>query len=212
MSFIYVITNDINGKQYVGKTNHSIEYRFKQHINDSYKQKCGKRPLYIAMNKYGIEHFHITILEECRAEDAADREIYWIDKLNTYSHNGYNATCGGDSRKYYDYEKIATKYQELQDTSKVAELFGCCLDTVRLACKENNIKMLSPQEVLKRRTTKVELIETGQKFNSLREAAAFIQDNQYTKNKSLSSILKNIKRACLTPSYTAYHFHWSFVN
>ena len=32
MAFIYVITNDINGKQYVGKTNHSsIEERFKEH-------------------------------------------------------------------------------------------------------------------------------------------------------------------------------------
>lgn len=29
MAFIYVITNDVNGKQYVGKTNKTIEQRFK---------------------------------------------------------------------------------------------------------------------------------------------------------------------------------------
>lgn len=31
MAFIYVITNDVNGKQYVGKTNKTIEQRFKEH-------------------------------------------------------------------------------------------------------------------------------------------------------------------------------------
>lgn len=32
MAFIYVITNDINHKQYVGKTNKTVEKRFKEHI------------------------------------------------------------------------------------------------------------------------------------------------------------------------------------
>lgn len=99
MAFIYVITNDINGKQYVGKTNHKkVEERLKEHIRDSRKKSCEKRPLYNAINKYGIEHFHIEVLEECPPEDSADREIYWIDKLQTYGRNGYNATRGGDSK------------------------------------------------------------------------------------------------------------------
>lgn len=51
------------------------------------------------MNKYGIEHFHIEQLEECSAENSAEREEYWIAKLNTYGHTGYNATRGGDSKK-----------------------------------------------------------------------------------------------------------------
>lgn len=37
MSYIYVITNNINGKQYVGKTNLTIDQRFKQHLKDSNK-------------------------------------------------------------------------------------------------------------------------------------------------------------------------------
>lgn len=40
MAYIYVITNSVNGKQYVGKTNGSIEKRFKEHISDSKKERC----------------------------------------------------------------------------------------------------------------------------------------------------------------------------
>jgi hypothetical protein len=35
----------------------------KEHINDSYKHKQGKRPLYDAFNKYGIENFKIEAVE-----------------------------------------------------------------------------------------------------------------------------------------------------
>lgn len=46
MSFIYCITNDINGKQYVGKTDFTIEKRFKEHCHDS-KRKDVKNVLYM---------------------------------------------------------------------------------------------------------------------------------------------------------------------
>lgn len=76
MSYIYVITNNINKKQYIGKTNLTIEKRFKEHIYDSKKERCEKRPLYSAMNKYGIEHFSIEQLEECNESIVNEREQY----------------------------------------------------------------------------------------------------------------------------------------
>lgn len=106
MAFIYVITNDVNGKPYVGKTNFSLERRFREHIADSKRERCNKRPLYSAMNKYGVEHFHIEQLEECSADDSAEREEYWITKLSTYGHTGYNATRGGDSKNIMIIKKL----------------------------------------------------------------------------------------------------------
>ena len=54
------------------------------------------------MNKYGVEHFHFSVIEE--TDDACEREMYWIEKLRTYvgysDCNGYNATLGGEGKCY----------------------------------------------------------------------------------------------------------------
>lgn len=99
MAFIYKITNDVNGKVYIGKTLFSVEKRWKEHFKDSKKERCKNRPLYRAMNKYGIEHFHIETIEQCTDENVSEREKYWISYYNSY-HNGYNATYGGDGKIY----------------------------------------------------------------------------------------------------------------
>ena len=93
MAWIYKITNDINGKQYIGKTYYqNIQERWKEHCKSSRKEECKKRPLYRAINKYGIEHFHIEEVEYVPPEvNLEEREIYWIAQYNTYQ-NGYNAT------------------------------------------------------------------------------------------------------------------------
>lgn len=84
MGYIYCITNLINGKQYVGKTTSTIEERFKEHCSDSRKERCNKRPLYDAMNKYGVENFKIEELEQIDDPTLlSDREKYWIKELNT---------------------------------------------------------------------------------------------------------------------------------
>ena len=74
MAYIYQIINDINKKIYVGKTEFSIEKRFKEHCKDAFSERNEKRPLYLAMQKYGVEHFHIELIEE--TDILEEREIY----------------------------------------------------------------------------------------------------------------------------------------
>ena len=65
------------------------------------------------MLKYGIDNFEIKELEYLKegGKILSDREIYWIEKLGTYGHNGYNATKGGDGKTLYDHEKILFLYK-----------------------------------------------------------------------------------------------------
>ena len=130
MSYIYKITNIINGKSYIGQTSRTIEDRWKEHLHNNHDI-----PLVRAFKKYGIENFKIECLEECSESMVNERECYWISYYDTY-YNGYNATLGGDGRVQYNYEAILNKYFELKNTEAVAKYFGCSIDTVRAIRKK----------------------------------------------------------------------------
>ena len=93
---IYLITNKINGKQYVGQTIHSAEKRFAEHCKPS-ETTC--RLLNRAIKKYGKEAFEFSVLEEVETLSELDaREIYWIKQMNTLTPNGYNLNGGGNGK------------------------------------------------------------------------------------------------------------------
>lgn len=76
MGYIYVITNQINDKQYIGQTVNTIKRRWQEHICSSRQKSTRTYPLYNAMNKYGIENFTIKQIEECSYEILNEREQY----------------------------------------------------------------------------------------------------------------------------------------
>jgi group I intron endonuclease len=64
---IYKITNKINGKCYIGQSQH-IEKRWTDHKTASHNQndKGYEYPLYRAFRKYGIDNFTFEIIQEFR--------------------------------------------------------------------------------------------------------------------------------------------------
>lgn len=120
MGFIYVIKNDINDNLYVGKTITTINDRWLHHL-DSYQKYDWH--LYRAMRKYGIEHFWIEEIEQCSDEIVNEREIYWIDKLDTFN-TGYNMTIGGDGRVTLDRQKIVDLWNQGYSALQIADLVG----------------------------------------------------------------------------------------
>ena len=84
MGFIYQIVNDINNKIYIGATNFPLETRFKQHFEESKRERAKNRPLYKAIREYGFEHFRIELIEI--TDDLENREKYWINKKNTVNN------------------------------------------------------------------------------------------------------------------------------
>lgn len=57
MAYIYKITNNINGKIYIGKTEFSVEKRFKEHCQDSKKERCEKRLVKFLLLKHILVKF-----------------------------------------------------------------------------------------------------------------------------------------------------------
>lgn len=208
MAFIYVITNDINGKQYVGKTNNTIEERFKEHIADSKKSRCEKRPLYSAMNKYGVEHFHIQIVEECSIENSANREIYWIDKLQTYGHNGYNATRGGDSKSFYNHQQIKDYYVQTRSFQQTAQKFNCDFKTVMNICKEFGVEWEKGGFCKPIPLIAVSTIDDSKIFfDSITNAAEYCIENKLAKGKK-KSVVSRISIVLTKERPFAYNFLW----
>lgn len=91
---IYLATNTVNGKQYVGQTVKLFEIRKSQHLSKTrLNAKCA---FHSALNKYGEEAFKWEIVEGCaNIDDLNEAEEMWIEKLNTIAPNGYNLTTGG---------------------------------------------------------------------------------------------------------------------
>lgn len=140
MAYIYKITNQINNKVYIGKTEDTIEKRFKEHCKASTKTKEKHRPLYAAMKKYGVENFTVELIEKVKLEDSLEeRECYWIDYFNSFKE-GYNATRGGDGRHYADYELIFNLYSKENKTcNEIHEITKYDIATIRRALNHYGI-------------------------------------------------------------------------
>ena len=136
MAYIYKITNDINNKIYIGKTEYSIKKRFKEHCRDAFRERNEKRPLYDAIKKYGIEHFSIEQIEETDIPE--EREQYWIEQYGSFK-NGYNATLGGDGKRYRDYDLIYNLYKEGKNITEISKILNYDEQTCRVALDKFNI-------------------------------------------------------------------------
>lgn len=92
-SGIYKITNLVNNKCYIGQAKDIHERYFNHH---QYDYKRLDYQIYQAMRKYGLTNFSIEVVELCDSSELNEKEIYWINKLNSFQ-NGYNMTLGGQS-------------------------------------------------------------------------------------------------------------------
>ena len=199
MAYIYKITNCINDKIYIGKTYLNPDQRFKQHCNESKKFEKKNRPLYSAMNKYGVENFIVETVEE--TDSPEEREKYWIEYFGSFK-NGYNATIGGDGRPYLDYNLIYNTYIKINSIPKTAELCQCCSDSVVKVLKNRG---LTTQDFIKNSSKTVAMLDKNTEeilkiFPSAREASNF-----------LNKTPQHIRDVCLGKRKSAYGYKWRYL-
>ena len=110
--YIYLITNKLDNKQYVGQTARDVEERFLEHCCEA----SGYSKLHGVIQEYGWQGFKVEVLEEVPLSELDEREIYWIDKLQTQI-NGYNI-APGEITFYAEYPQVQVVENNLIFDSK----------------------------------------------------------------------------------------------
>lgn len=141
---IYKIENLINDKVYIGQSV-DIKKRWSTHISLLTQNNHCNIYLQNAWNKYGSENFIFDIIEECEQCELNDREIYWINKYNSFM-NGYNLTPGGGNTESFRKPVIqfSIKGEEINRYHSITEaesitgisysmISECCLDKRKTA-------------------------------------------------------------------------------
>ena len=94
---VYMHTNVLTGKSYVGITYQGMRRRWKQHVAQATCiAKRNTVRFHNAIAKHGPDCWIHSVLETCAGlNEANEAEKKWIAELQTHT-TGYNSTIGGD--------------------------------------------------------------------------------------------------------------------
>ncbi len=118
---IYLITNTINNKKYVGQTmshhkNH-LKYRpygykgrFASHISEARRDVDKNTYLKQSIRKHGEDAFTLQLVKRCILSEIDNEEQLYIKKYNTLYPEGYNLTIGGKLTRFIKVKVEDDKY------------------------------------------------------------------------------------------------------
>lgn len=111
IGFIYLTTNLVNGKIYVGR--HEFNRENKKYLGSGYKFR-------IALNKYGRENFKRKILRICYSEhELTIWEYIYIKKYHSQDRNiGYNIASGNVNTSEYNPAKLPEVRKKMSVAAK----------------------------------------------------------------------------------------------
>ncbi|MDD5649243.1 MAG: NUMOD3 domain-containing DNA-binding protein [Candidatus Nanoarchaeia archaeon] len=174
-NFVYLTTNLINNKQYVG--DHSTNNLNCGHTKN---YKGGGKIIKEAQRKYGKENFKREILEFFSTKlEAFDAQEKYIIQYNTLSPNGYNISpTGGTYNGGCHSEKTRKKISNLKKGIKFSELHKKRLKESHLGIKQSN-------ETIQKRIQKT----TGLKRSEETKQKLRIPMSKETKEKIKNSLI-----------------------
>lgn len=170
---IYIITNSINNKVYIGQTIQSLKNRWKEHCRKGYSKNESNMHIKRAIFKYGKENFFIKELEKCNIEELNEREIYYINLYNSYLR-GYNSTKGGHSGKTLKLPKEQQK--DILDLYKLGF-------SLRDIAKEYNVDKATIKHVIEIHNIKIRNSRTYKLCQE--DRAKIINDSEYMTRKEI---------------------------
>lgn len=225
MYSIYMHCNKINNKKYIGQTSlDPPEKRWKNGYG------YNTQMFFQAIKKYGWNNFEHIILETgLTAEEANIREKYYIQLYNTMDNNyGYNCTEGG-SNFFTLSDEIRQKIKDSwtperrkQQSDRLKEKWKTDEEFRKKATAPNPnqwhpIGELNPMYGSHRvgkeasRKKKVQCIETGQIFDTIKEAAEWANNGKDTLKSHISAVCKGTRKTSGKHPVTKEPLHWQYV-
>jgi group I intron endonuclease len=132
--YIYIITNDINSKVYIGQSN-DPKHRFNQHCRPNSDNSL----IDLAIQKYGKEHFTMSILEG-PIKNYNEREKYYILKYNSLRPNGYNILeRGNEPPLFKGIEHPEAKFKTDTELEKIVSDLKFTKNSIRDIAKKFNV-------------------------------------------------------------------------
>lgn len=202
---IYIHTNKINGKIYVGMTCQKPLKRWGQR-GQNYKE-CPY--FWSAIQKYGWQNFeHIIIKDNLTREQALELEVNTIAERNSRNAKyGYNISVGGDCPD----PDIAKSIWEDKNKRKYAmeKMKEAWKDPAKRKRRSNAAKerWANPEfkEFAKKRVTEacarpILCVETGETFDTIKSAA-----------EKYNICSANISRSAKI-GYRCGNYHWQYVD
>ncbi len=137
MHRLYLITNSINGKRYVGFTSKTLKLRFGEHVYAAMKRNstCA---LHCAIRKHGVDAFSIEELDnDLERLVVGVLETSYIIELNTHvsSGKGYNQTFGGDGA--YGYKHTPERLLKISVGNKGKTLGRPCPEERKIKLRQS---------------------------------------------------------------------------
>ena len=194
---IYLITNNINGKKYIGQSRNLVK-RWNNH-KDQGRHNHSTLLIHNAMREYGIDNFSFDILLECPIDMLDVWESDMIRLYDTFVPNGYNIRDGKKGITEEERLKLSKRMKENNPMKNpdIAERVGNKLkgthhsrvseyqiEVTKKRMRENN-PMKNPDVV-----KKVKMKMTGRKQDKER----VIRNSKYTNILQFSKDGKFIKK------------------
>ena len=127
ISAVYKITNTVTGDFYIGSSK-DVKSRWANHKCKSTWNKHPNNPMYLDMQKYGVDKFAFEILAVVEIEKLKETEQQFIEKLqptyNNYNAKGWNIERQKEYKKEYNKEYNKTdKYKNYQKEYQKSDKF-----------------------------------------------------------------------------------------
>ena len=118
ISGIYKITNTVTKDFYIGSSK-NLKQRWTGHKKPSIWKRCSNNPMYLDMQKYGVDKFVFEILEVVEPDKLKETEQQFIEMMkpiyNSNNANGLNIERKKEYQKEYEktdkYKKSQKKYK-----------------------------------------------------------------------------------------------------